>query len=123
VLDRDGVRALLDGARVGLFLSPPDYLPLFAAYPNKVFEYMAAGLPVVASDFPVLQEIVGGADCGLLVDPQDPSAIAEAVIWLIEHPVEAGEMGQRGRKAVFEEYNFSSEAERLDRFYRQLCAR
>ncbi|MCP3990859.1 MAG: glycosyltransferase family 4 protein [Actinomycetia bacterium] len=122
VLDRDGVRSLLDGARVGLYLSPPEILAAVASYPIKVFEYMAAGLPVVVSDFPTLREIIGGAECGLLVDPRDPAAVAEAIIWMIEHPLEAEEMGRRGRKAVFEHYNFAGEAENLDHFYRQLCA-
>ena len=121
VLDRDGVRDLLDSARMGLFLSRPDYLPLYAAYPNKVFEYMAAGIPVVASDFPVLQEIVGEEECGLLVDPTDVDAIAKAMDWLYDHPDEAEAMGRRGREAVMEKYNFSGEADRLDEFYRQLC--
>jgi len=121
VLDRPGVRQLLDSSRMGLFISLPENLNLYTAYPNKVFEYMAAGLPVVVSDFPVLQEIVGGAECGLLVDPTDPEAIAEAMAWLFDHPDEAEEMGERGRKAVFEKYNFAGEAAELDRFYRRLC--
>jgi len=122
VLDRPEVRHLLGSARMGLFLSLPEDLNLYAAYPNKVFEYMAAGIPVVASDFPVLREIVGETGCGLLVDPTDVEAIAQAMDWLFDHPDEAGEMGRRGRELVLERYNFSGEVAELDRLYRRLCS-
>ncbi|MGI9611457.1 MAG: glycosyltransferase family 4 protein [Acidimicrobiales bacterium] len=122
VLDRAGVGDLLDSARVGLFLSQPDYLPLLDAYPNKVFEYMAAGIPIVASDFPVLREIVLDAECGILVDPTDVAQAAEATNWLFDNPSEAEAMGERGRKLFRERYNFTAEAQRLDELYRQLCS-
>jgi hypothetical protein len=85
-----------------------------------MFEYMAAGLPVIASDFPLWREIVDGAGCGLLVDPMDPRAIAEAMQWIIDHPEEAAEMGRRGRAAVEHTYNWEAESTKLVELYRRL---
>jgi len=117
--NREGVSQLLRNARVGLVVLYPT-LNYLEAYPVKLFEYMAAGIPVVASNFPLWREIVEGEQCGLTVDPLDPKAIAEAIRWLLEHPEEAEEMGKRGRKAVLEKYNWEREAEKLLDLYRKL---
>ena len=81
---------------------------------------MAAGLPVVASDFPLWKEIVEGNRCGITVDPLDPKAIARAIEYLLTHPEEARRMGENGRRAVEEKYNWGKEAEKLVRLYRNL---
>lgn len=106
-------------AKMGLVLlhPVPNYIE---ALPVKMFEYMAAGLPVVASDFPMWREIIEDARCGVLVDPENPSVIAGAVRELLENPADAEQMGERGRKAVLGKYNWSAEAEGLLRFYKQM---
>ena len=116
---RPEVAAILGNVRAGLVVLHPteNYLD---AYPVKMFEYMAAGLPVVASDFPLWREIVDGAGCGLLVDPLDPRAIANAMQWLLDHPNEAEAMGRRGREAVERQYNWTPEAEKLLALYERL---
>jgi glycosyltransferase involved in cell wall biosynthesis len=90
------------------------------ALPVKLFEYMAAGIPVVASDFPLWRLIVEGAECGLLVNPLDASATANAVMYLVDHPEERGRMGRNGRKAVETRYNWSLEAPELLRLYAEV---
>lgn len=113
---RSQVAALLTGARVGLVLVHP--VPHYQAnYPVKLFEYMAAGLPVVASDLPNCRQIVEEAGCGLVVDPLDPKEIADAVRWLLENPDRAEEMGRRGRSAVEDRYNWRREGQTLVRYY------
>ncbi|MGH7498886.1 MAG: glycosyltransferase family 4 protein, partial [Gemmatimonadales bacterium] len=121
MLDRQGIAALLGRARAGLVLLAPE--PRYqVAYPIKMFEYMAAGLPVVASDFPLWRSIVEGAGCGLLVDPLDPAAIRSAVEYLLLHPAEAERMGARGREAVQQRYNWAGEETKLLEIYRTLLA-
>jgi glycosyltransferase involved in cell wall biosynthesis len=90
------------------------------ALPNKLFEYMAAGLPVVASNFPLWKEIVEGNRCGITVDPLDPKAIAQAIEYLLAHPEEARQMGENGRRAVEEKYNWEREKEKFLKLYAEL---
>jgi glycosyltransferase involved in cell wall biosynthesis len=103
---------LLGQARAGLVLFHPERDHV-EAMPNKLFELMAAGLPVIASDFPLWRAIVTEAGCGLLVDPLDPAAVAAAVRRLLEHPAEAEAMGRRGAVAARTCYHWGSEGRKL----------
>ena len=115
---REEVGTILGDVRGGLVvLKPVEHEML--TLPIKLFEYMAAGLPVVSSDFPLWRAIVDDAKCGILVDPLDPAAIAAGMQWLLDHPDEAADMGKLGRTAVENKYNWATEAERLTNFYRQ----
>ena len=82
---------------------------------------MAAGLPVIASNFPMWRELVEGCRCGICVDPMDSQAIAKGITWLFDHPEEADKMGQRGRKAIREHFNWESEARKLLALYDSLA--
>jgi len=88
----------------------PNYVE---SYPTKTFEYMAMGLPVIASNFPLYREIVEGAECGICVDPLNPEEIAGAIRWIIDHPAEAEQMGKNGHRAVEERYNWGKEEKKL----------
>lgn len=118
-LDRNDVRTLLNDSLAGLVTLYPviNYLD---SLPVKMFEYMAAGLPVIASDFPLWKEIIESNNCGLCVDPLDPQAIAEAIDYLANHPEEAEQMGRNGQKAVQEKYNWDIEQAKLLAFYSSL---
>jgi glycosyltransferase involved in cell wall biosynthesis len=118
-LDREGVQQLLGSSRVGLILDHPTQAYL-RSFPVKMFEYMAAGVPIVASDFPLWKEIIGEAGCGLLADPRDPAQIADAIQTLLSDPVAARAMGQRGREAVVERFNWVPEAAALVALYAKL---
>jgi glycosyltransferase involved in cell wall biosynthesis len=119
VLGRDEVAVLLGRVRAGLVvLHPtPNYLP---SLPIKLFEYMAAGLPCIASDFPSLRAIIQEARCGILVDPRRPAAVAAAIEFLLGHPAEAGAMGRRGREAAAQRYNWTTEERTLLQLYASL---
>lgn len=92
----------------------------YAIEPTKLFEYMALGMPVVASNFPTYRAVVEGTACGLCVDPDAPVEIADAIEWLMDHPAEAAEMGRRGREAVIREFNWEREAVKLLQLYEEL---
>ncbi len=92
------------------------------AVPLKLLEYMAAGLPVVASDAGVMAAIVRAAGCGLLVPADDPQAHAAALARLLRNPDEARAMGIAGRRAVETRYTWEAEAGRLRSLYRDLLA-
>jgi glycosyltransferase involved in cell wall biosynthesis len=115
-LDRAGVQQVMRRAMAGLVTLHPvvNYLD---ALPVKMFEYMAAGLPVIASRFPLWQEIVEGNQCGVCVDPGNPAAIAAAIDHFCRHPHIARRMGENGRRAVQTRYNWGSEAAKLGAFY------
>ncbi len=106
----------LAAARVGVVVlrRTPNHLN---SLPVKMFEYMAAGLPVVASDFPLWDAIVSGAGCGVTVDARDPSRIAAAIAAVVEDTERARRMGERGRRAVETTYHWSTQWDRLRSLY------
>jgi glycosyltransferase involved in cell wall biosynthesis len=120
-IDRDGVRSILARSMAGLVTLHParNYID---ALPVKMFEYMSAGIPVIASDFPLWREIIVENDCGLMVDPLNPPQIAEAIDYLVNHPAEAERMGRNGRKAVLEHYNWPREERKLLEFYKPILS-
>ena len=118
-LDREEVREVLGHSVAGLvtFHPLPNHID---AQPNKMFEYMSSGIPVIASNFPLWREIIEGSNCGLCVDPMKPAAIAEAIDYLVSHPEEAAALGRNGQRAVNERYNWDLEGRKLLQFYSDL---
>jgi glycosyltransferase involved in cell wall biosynthesis len=118
-VDRAGVGEIFGRASAGIVLLRPSAQYL-RSHPTKMFEYMSAGLPVIASDFPLWRDIVKGAGCGLCVDPLSPDALADAITWIVAHPEEAREMGENGRRAIASTYNWEPEGAKLAALYRRL---
>lgn len=118
-LDRAAVSRVLASVRAGLVL----FHPLdnhVNAQPTKMFEYMSAELPVIASDFPLWRDFVISNGAGLVADPQDPSAIAEAMYRIMADSQMSETMGRQGRLAVETRYNWEYEAKQLLKVYQGL---
>ena len=107
-------------ADMGLILFRNTCLNNYYSLPNKLFEYMMAGKPVIASNFPEMARLIVENDCGLLVDPESPEQIARAIQDLAEDPAAASRMGARGRQAALERYNWSAQEQKLVSLYRKL---
>ncbi len=105
-------------SRVGLALLHP-IAHYREAYPTKIFEYMAAGLPFVVTDLPAIRPFV--EDVGLLVDPRDRAAVIEAVRYLLMYPEKAQAMGERGRTRFLQELNWEEESTRLLALYERVA--
>lgn len=121
-LDRNAIGNLLSGVRAGLVTIWPNKNHI-ESYPVKLFEYMAAGLPVIASDFPLWRELLDDAECCIFIDPRSAEEAAGAMRWILDHPDEAATMGARAREAVQERFNWTHEARILVRAYEERLAR
>lgn len=119
VMGRAEVARLLAHVYAGLVLFHPEPNHV-EAQPNKLFEYMSAGIPVIASDFPLWRQLIEGERCGFLVDPLDVAAISRAIEYLLTNPAEAEAMGWRGREAIERCYNWGSEAQKLGELYQEI---
>ena len=90
------------------------------ALPIKMFEYMAAGIPVVATDFPLWRKILEENQCGVTVNPLNPAEMAEKVAALLKDEKLRRRMGENGRRAHLEKYNWKAEEAKLLDLYGEL---
>lgn len=119
VIDPSAVPAVLSGCVAGLaVLRPlPNYLE---SHPTKVFEYMAAGIPFIASNFPHWQKLFGRFEAGFFVDNDSPAEIADVIRRLCGDPALCLLTGHRGRLAYEAEFVFDEEGKKLVEFYAEL---
>ena len=83
-------------------------------YPNKVFDYMASGKPVLLAIDGVIREVVEAASAGLFIHPGDPQDLAEKVLYLKNHPKKSAQMGKNGREYILSNFNRSVISDRLN---------
>lgn len=118
-ISREEVARLMRSSVCGLVLFHPG--PNHTeSYPTKLFEFMASGLPLVASNFPLWKSIVEESECGVTVDPQDAESVACGVRSLLEDPESARRMGENGRRAARTTFNWEREAFKLLEAYRRV---
>jgi glycosyltransferase involved in cell wall biosynthesis len=104
------------GATIGVAPFEGRSLNSYWVAPNKLFEYMAVGVPVVASRLPVLERIVDGHGVGLLCEPGDAASLAAAVNRLLSDP-ELYERCHRNALAAAEVFNWRTESRKLMEIY------
>jgi glycosyltransferase involved in cell wall biosynthesis len=80
---------------------------------NKLFDYMGAGLPVVASDVPPMRRILAATRSGLLVPPGDSAALSRAIATLLRDATQRATLGQNGRRAVAAQYRWAVDGQRF----------
>lgn len=119
LVSRVKIMEILKTSSVGLVTLHPtkSYLD---SLPIKMFEYMSAGLPVVASDFPEWKKIITETECGICVDPMNIDQISEAIQYVLQNKDKAKEMGINGKKAFRDKYNWKVEEKKLLKFYNTL---
>jgi glycosyltransferase involved in cell wall biosynthesis len=118
----DDVIGAANGADCGIVMLRNICKNFYFFFPNKLFEYSLAGIPVAVSDFPDVRSFVVGERCGVTFDPDSPQSIADALRWLGEHRSEAQAMGARGRESVLRERNWEAAAQGLVAAYAGLAA-
>lgn len=111
---------ILGSALCGLILLQPQRGNDWTNQPSKLFEFMVAGLAVIASNFPEIRRIVNAANCGWLVDPVNPQEIARVMVQVLSDPERARQRGAAGREAAEKWYNWQVAEELLLKIYRDL---
>ncbi|MEX0594455.1 MAG: glycosyltransferase family 4 protein [Balneolaceae bacterium] len=89
-------------------------------FANKLFQYMAGGLPVIVSDCPAQADLVRSESCGRIHRAGDVHALASQIRWMVDHPDEGRAMGQRAREAIQLRWNWSITGRRLTNLYESL---
>jgi glycosyltransferase involved in cell wall biosynthesis len=113
--------AYINDARIGI--SPNLNVPKqVKAIPTKLFEYMAGRIPIVASDLPNNRLYVQDNSAGLLADPDDPESFAEAILYLLNNPVEAKKYGEAGKRCFVNKFTWESQEPTLDAYYRKILS-
>ena len=109
-------------SKVGLALHQPisRYHMLGKGNGRKFFTYMQFGIPIVAPEFGELAQVVRDERCGLLIDTTDAREIADAITYLLENPEDAKTIGERGKKAIREKYNWGIEQQKLIEVYQNV---
>lgn len=115
-VSRDKAGIIFSNAFAGIvnFLETPNHL---ISLPNKLFEYLNASVPVICSNFDHWKKIIDRYECGITVDPKDPSDLAYAIDYLYKNSLISKKMGENGYIAVKEQFNWNVEFDNLKEFY------
>lgn len=117
-IDQDLLFSEYKKASVGLLLlhKVPNYID---SSPNKMFEYMAAGMAIIASDIPMWKEVIDTYKCGICVDPYNIDEISKTIMYMKNHPDEVFQMGMRGKDAANNHFSWENEQNTLFLVYEE----
>ena len=118
-LNRSEIANVYQKASIGMVTLHPT-LNYKDSLPVKMFEYMAAGLPIIASNFTKWKQIIEEYKCGITVNPNESNDIKQSIEYLINNPKEAKEMGENGKKAIANVFNWEIEEQKLIALYTNL---
>ncbi len=118
-VDRQIIKKILGKVKIGVVTLHPTINYLYSL-PIKMFEYMSAGIPVLASNFPFWRDIIEKNNCGVLVNPLNPKEIADGINYLLNNDDLMKQMGLNGRKAVENKYNWENEEKKLVKLYKEV---
>ncbi len=116
-------QAMANAASIGVVPHLPSAGNNNAAWPVKLFEYLALGLPLVVSDLAPHHHLLDGHDVALFCDPRQHESIADQIQHLIEHPDEARAMGDRSRALAQSHYDWNLVRPRLLDLYNRILTR
>jgi glycosyltransferase involved in cell wall biosynthesis len=114
---REDVPAILSFTDLGIISSVAEGIPQF------LFQIMAMGKPVIATAVGGIPEIVTPGVTGVLIPPEDPAALAKAMVQVLGDPETARRLGEAGRRLVEQEYSVEKMAEKVYRVYQQVYER
>jgi glycosyltransferase involved in cell wall biosynthesis len=115
----DEVTRIAMSADIGLILLQNAGLNFYYASPNKLFDFMAAGLPVVASKFPDLKKYIEGYKIGITCDAMNPREIADAINYILSDENRYNEMKRNALEAA-KIFNWGNESKKLVALYEEL---
>lgn len=121
LVSREEIKKIFEKSMLGvIFLHPlRSYID---SLPIKLFEYMAAGLPVLASDFQLWREIIEEGPCGICINPFNNTEITNAINKIISNKEYAEFLGKNGRELIEKKYNWENEQLKLISFYKELLS-
>lgn len=120
-LPKEQLGSFLDGMDAGMMLLANVPAFYYGTSPNKFFDYISAGLPVINNYPGWLADLIRANQCGLAFEPDDPVAFADALVYLADHPEDRLAMGQRGRRLAEQEFARDKLAARFVDVLESIC--
>jgi len=118
---KDQMAVALAAADICIAILKP--IELFkTTYPNKVFDYMAAGRAILLLIDGVIRKVVEEARCGIFIQPGNPQELASAILWMSNHPIERKKMGKSGRIYLEKHFNRNEIADTFNKVIEK-CAK
>lgn len=118
-LPYEKVHANIAKADIGLILTDKTKASLVSG-PNKLFNYITCGLPIVSVDYPEMRSIIKKYQCGILINKINVETVLSAIEYLMKNPEKAKEMGERGRKAAEIELSWQHQGDKLLKIYQEV---